>query len=297
MIVNMKHRPAGVVHFRDIRLVVQLCLALALMMGLSVPLAAKDVSCKSDNYKYRHCKADTSGGVRLKKVKSRAPCVKDDSWGWDRRGIWVDKGCEAEFELGDDWGGNDSGSDRGRAVELAQGAIRDQVRRDLGAGASVEFSGARVRDLDRRLQEVEGTGRVRNRRGQWDRFEYLAQIDTRRWTVSDMDWRYSGGSGGQRPDRGGSLIIEARIDDEVDLVLQGRRLDVKEISGRRVEGLRYDFNGSLPRRDVEVQVRKLRGRGDVRIREQPSRRNDYRAVISVSDRKGGSDRYEIEIVW
>lgn len=268
-----------------------------LAAGFSSSASAKDITCKSNNYKYRHCKADTASGVRLKKVKSKAPCVKDQSWGWDRNGVWVDKGCEAEFELGSDWGGYDPGNAQGRAVQLAQDAIRDRIRQDLGANSAVEFSSAQARDLDNRLQEIEGSGRVRGRRGEWERFDYMAQVDTRRWVVSDAGWRYGPGRDSDGPSRGGQLRVEARIDDEVDFIIQGRRLDVKEITGRRIESLRFDFDGSLPRREVTVQVRKLRGRGEVRVREQPSRRNDYRATISVADRKGGSDRYELEISW
>ncbi|GAB4130151.1 MAG: hypothetical protein Kow001_24080 [Acidobacteriota bacterium] len=256
---------------------------------------AKDITCKSENYRYRHCKADTSGGVRLKKVKSRAPCIQNETWGWDRRGIWVDKGCEAEFELGDDWDWQQPDSGDRRVLDLAREAVRERIRQDLGPGTPVEFGSAKATEVDRRLQRVDGSGRLRGRRGGWEDFDYRVQVDTRRWVVADLDWRYS--RDGDRGIDPGRLVFEARIDDEVDLVIQGRRLEVKEVSGRRTESVHYVFDSPLPRREVVVQVRKLEGRGTVTVREQPSRRNDYRAIITVSDRKGGTDRYKLEITW
>ncbi len=265
------------------------------LAGGAGSLAAKDITCKSENYRYRHCKADTSRGVRLKKVKSRAPCIQYQTWGWNRRGIWVDKGCEAEFELGDDWGWEQPDSGDARVIELARDAVRERIRQDLGAGAHVEFGSAEAKELDRRLQRVDGTGRVRGRRGGWEDFEYRAQVDTRRWVVAEVDWRYA--LDGDRPREPGRLAFEARIDDEVDLLIQGRRVEIKEVSGRRADSVHYEFDSPLPRREVTVQVRKLRGRGTVMVREQPTRRNDYRAIVTISDRKGGTDRYELEITW
>ncbi len=55
------------------------------------------VSCSSRHLKRRFCNADTSGGVRLKRQKSRSPCR--GNWGFDRNGIWVTNGCRATFEL------------------------------------------------------------------------------------------------------------------------------------------------------------------------------------------------------
>ena len=44
-------------------------------------------------------------------------------------------------------------------------------------------------------------------------------------------------------------------------------------------------------------VRKLEGRGQIGIVQQPSRRNGYTAVIAINDESGGADDYEIEVAW
>ncbi|MGH7804905.1 MAG: DUF3011 domain-containing protein [Candidatus Binatia bacterium] len=57
------------------------------------------VRCKSNDWSYNHCEARNPRRVRVVRKLSDAPCVKNESWGTDRRGIWVDKGCEAEFAI------------------------------------------------------------------------------------------------------------------------------------------------------------------------------------------------------
>jgi hypothetical protein len=37
--------------------------------------------------------------VQLVRQISGSPCRQDETWGYDRRGIWVDRGCRAEFVI------------------------------------------------------------------------------------------------------------------------------------------------------------------------------------------------------
>jgi hypothetical protein len=60
---------------------------------------APTVSCSSDDGGRHFCEADTRRGVRLARQISGSPCVQDQTWGYDDRGIWVDRGCRAEFAL------------------------------------------------------------------------------------------------------------------------------------------------------------------------------------------------------
>jgi len=55
------------------------------------------VRCESDGRKQRYCKVDTRRGVELYRQHSKARCRYGSSWGYDRKGIWVDEGCRAEF--------------------------------------------------------------------------------------------------------------------------------------------------------------------------------------------------------
>ena len=60
---------------------------------------AATVRCESADGRQRFCQADVSGGVRLSRQLSQAACIEGQSWGSDGRGIWVDRGCRAEFEV------------------------------------------------------------------------------------------------------------------------------------------------------------------------------------------------------
>jgi predicted porin len=57
------------------------------------------VACGSDGAR-QHCAADTSAGVVLARTTSSASCVLGQTWDYDATGVWVDKGCRAEFGLG-----------------------------------------------------------------------------------------------------------------------------------------------------------------------------------------------------
>lgn len=58
------------------------------------------VTCSSDNGQRQYCQADVRGSVRMVRQFSRAACRQNDTWGYDNRGIWVDRGCGADFEVG-----------------------------------------------------------------------------------------------------------------------------------------------------------------------------------------------------
>lgn len=58
------------------------------------------MTCSSDDGHRKYCDADTRGGVRLTRQISGSPCRQNDTWGFDRRGVWVDRGCRAEFQVG-----------------------------------------------------------------------------------------------------------------------------------------------------------------------------------------------------
>ncbi len=67
---------------------------------------AGTITCSSDDGRRRNCAADTSGGVLLLNQRSGSPCTRGYSWGDDQNGIWVDRGCRADFQIGSAGGGN-----------------------------------------------------------------------------------------------------------------------------------------------------------------------------------------------
>jgi hypothetical protein len=57
------------------------------------------VRCESQDGHSRHCSAPVQRGVRLLRTLSDSACIEGRTWGWDRDGVWVDRGCRAEFSV------------------------------------------------------------------------------------------------------------------------------------------------------------------------------------------------------
>jgi hypothetical protein len=60
----------------------------------------RQVTCASDDGKRHLCRVDTSRGVQMTNQRSGSPCIQGQTWGYSRSGIWVDRGCRADFYLG-----------------------------------------------------------------------------------------------------------------------------------------------------------------------------------------------------
>jgi Protein of unknown function (DUF3011) len=77
---------------------------------------ARTFYCASDDFNFHGCRVDTCGGVRLIRQRSDSPCVFGRTWGYDERGVWVDRGCRADFVVGyrrDHYDRDDRDYDRG----------------------------------------------------------------------------------------------------------------------------------------------------------------------------------------
>ncbi len=98
-----------------------------LVFGLAVDVAKpvradQTVRCESREGRTQRCAVDTRGGVRLERQLSSAGCWQGDTWGYDRRGIWVSNGCRADFRVGSG-GGSHSSNGGGAAAAVALGII------------------------------------------------------------------------------------------------------------------------------------------------------------------------------
>ena len=71
------------------------------------------VLCESVSQRETVCAIPGRSDVRLLRQKSRAACIEGDTWGVDRRGVWVDRGCRAEFEVRRYGGGHHGGGQYG----------------------------------------------------------------------------------------------------------------------------------------------------------------------------------------
>lgn len=83
---------------------------MTVFIGLSITLPhqtlarERHVTCGSHNYGYNYCRVYTGGRVRLVHQLSDKPCSEGRSWGYDSQGIWVDRGCRADFIVDEAYG-------------------------------------------------------------------------------------------------------------------------------------------------------------------------------------------------
>lgn len=68
--------------------------------GQPAGAAQREIRCDSRGLGYNFCRADTGGRVELVDRHSLFSCREGRSWGYDPRGVWVDKGCSATFRVG-----------------------------------------------------------------------------------------------------------------------------------------------------------------------------------------------------
>jgi hypothetical protein len=107
--------------------------AMLLVCVLAVPAtpgagdASRDVAadervirCESRNYRYNYCRVDTDNRASLvSQVSPLARCELGRTWGYDNRGVWVDRGCAGEFRVGRGGGGGGAAAAAGAVAGAA----------------------------------------------------------------------------------------------------------------------------------------------------------------------------------
>jgi hypothetical protein len=84
--------------------------ASVLMTTLTVPSSAPAqpgyggggprITCSSNDGRRNWCDIGRARDAQLVRQISGSACIRDSTWGVDRRGLWVDRGCRAEFIIG-----------------------------------------------------------------------------------------------------------------------------------------------------------------------------------------------------
>src|SRR5579871_6336387 len=85
----------------------RLVVLLGMVLFPGMAFAQRSVTCASGPGGGRvYCEADTRGGVTMvRPMNPRARCQQGVQWGFDARGIWVEGGCAAEFQVREYRGG------------------------------------------------------------------------------------------------------------------------------------------------------------------------------------------------
>ncbi len=85
-------------HVRRLCALLAAGVAAAGMPALAEPSAAPvQVRCESQDARRVHCPMDVSRGVLLVRQLSENACIRESDWGVDAHGVWVARGCRADF--------------------------------------------------------------------------------------------------------------------------------------------------------------------------------------------------------
>jgi hypothetical protein len=101
------------------------------------PRAQSSVTCSSDDGRRQYCGRYEAELVRLDRQISNSACVRDETWGVDREGLWVDRGCRAIFTVVVREGVRRDDDDRRRDEERREAERREAEHRDERPGGVV----------------------------------------------------------------------------------------------------------------------------------------------------------------
>jgi hypothetical protein len=163
-VLRHKHKGEGV-------MIIRLFAAISLVMLFVVPVApvhaqgyGDAVECASRNYAYTRCDAPWPD-ARLVRQLSDAQCIRGRTWGVDRRGLWVDRGCAGRFVAagGPDYGGGGWRPGPGWDQRFAVNCASDNYQYNF---CGVDLGGGGRAYLDR---QTSGTPCVEGRTWGWNR--------------------------------------------------------------------------------------------------------------------------------
>lgn len=100
------------------------------------------------------------------------------------------------------------------------------------------------------------------------------------------------------PQGKGQCDIRIDVDNEVEVTVRRDMVLVRTLSGRDARDVGSECNAPLPDRDLrgfnfEVTER----RNEIRLLEEPSRRNDFSTIVRIRDGAGGMGRYAFRLSW
>lgn len=152
-----------------------------------------------------------------------------------------------------------------------------------------------VRDAFQVLQDsARSLERYNMQRNNWYNIQRLMSDIGRELNLGSSD------NNNQYPDSGrssGRMTWKGRVDDDIRIRVRGGTAEVETIGGSPYNNATQSFTASLPPRRVNVSLQVKKSRGEVFIEQQPSRENDYTAVVRIRDPKGGASDYEFELSW
>jgi hypothetical protein len=96
----------------------------------------------------------------------------------------------------------------------------------------------------------------------------------------------------------GQCDIRLQVDNEVEIAVRRDMVRIRTIAGQDARNDGSECNFPLPDRDIRgFRFEGIDGRGEVRLVEAPSPRNDFAAVVRIHDSRGGFEGYHFRLTW
>lgn len=87
------------------------------------------------------------------------------------------------------------------------------------------------------------------------------------------------------------------VDGTDEILIRGNSVRINHREAQPIQSQDHRFSEPLPSRDVHLRLVKVKGRGKVRLIQEPNSWNDYTAKVRIEDSRGGADDYEFELHW
>lgn len=98
--------------------------------------------------------------------------------------------------------------------------------------------------------------------------------------------------------REGRCEIHVWIDNRAEVRMRGETVYVKTLEGSKSRDEGSNCSQPLPLNSVrDFQVKQIAGRSRLAVAQEPSRANNFTALINIEDRQGGGDTYVFEVTW
>jgi hypothetical protein len=98
--------------------------------------------------------------------------------------------------------------------------------------------------------------------------------------------------------REGRCEIRVWVDNRAEVRMRGDAIFVRTLEGSKSRDEGSECSQPLPYNFVrDFQIRQTAGRSRVALEQEPSRMNNYTAMIAINDTEGGGDNYAFEVTW
>jgi hypothetical protein len=96
----------------------------------------------------------------------------------------------------------------------------------------------------------------------------------------------------------GQCDIRLQVDNEVDVSVHGDMVMIHTLAGRDPRDDGSECNVPLPDRNLDgFNFEVMDKRNEIRLVAEPSRRNNFTAVVHIRDSSGGEGRYHFRLSW